>query len=183
MPAPTTHTSAWTSSRRAGRGARSTVSSQSEERVVIPTSSPPAVRKRGFAPRQTDRCAPVQLSLVLSPAWRGLWCVRQRRDAAAAQRFQTALEARDGQGACAELGDETGAGWNSRSGRPASRRSSRSSCRAAVRGRASVYVTSASVAVAGAARCSWTRRGRLGISAAGCRPTAPELPFDCALED
>ena len=48
----------------------------------------------------------------------------------------------------------------------------------------SVYVTSASVSLARGARCSSTRpREGWEISAAGCRPSAPDRPFDCELED
>ncbi len=126
------------------------------------------------------------LALVVAGLCASCGASDSARDAtAAAQRFQTALEARDGQAACAELGDETVRGLEQQQRAP---------CEQAILAiqlpaggsarRASVYVTSASVAV--------DRGGTLflneaadgwEISAAGCRPTAPELPLDCALED
>jgi hypothetical protein len=104
---------------------------------------------------------------------------------AAAQRFQTALEARDGQAACAQLSEETASNLEQQEQAP---------CEEAILAielpaggsarRASVYVTSASVAVdRGGTLFLNEAPGGWEVSAAGCRPTAPELPLDCALED
>jgi hypothetical protein len=104
---------------------------------------------------------------------------------AVVERFQTALERRDGDGACAQLSDEAASKVAQQEGSP---------CEEAILGlelpmgaelaKTSVYVTSASVALAqgGTLFLSEAPHG-WEISAAGCRPTAPELPYDCELED
>ncbi len=113
-------------------------------------------------------------------------CAERSDDAAAAvERFQTALDGRDGAGACAELSEQTANALEQQEGHP---------CDEAILdldlggGRevaeASVYVTSASVSLVDGntlfldeASDGWQ------ISAAGCRPSAPDRPFDCELED
>ena len=105
--------------------------------------------------------------------------------AAVAERFQTALDARDGEAACAELSEQASSKLEQQEDSP---------CEQAIlalelptgtaAANTSVYVTSASV--------SLTQGGTLfldeapegwQVSAAGCRPTAPELPSYCELED
>jgi hypothetical protein len=113
-------------------------------------------------------------------------CGERSDDAAAVvERFQTALDGRDGAGACAELSEATASALEQQEGHP---------CDEAIldldlaAGRelaqTSVYVTSASVSLVDGgtlfldeASDSWE------ISAAGCRPSAPDRPFDCELED
>jgi hypothetical protein len=104
---------------------------------------------------------------------------------AVVERFQTALDGGDGAGACAELSEQTASALERQEGHP---------CDEAIldldlgEGRevaeTSVYVTSASVSLVNGgtlfldeASDGWE------ISAAGCRPSAPDRPFDCDLED
>jgi hypothetical protein len=113
-------------------------------------------------------------------------CGERSDDATAVvERFQTALDGGDGAGACAELSEQTASALEQQEGHP---------CDEAIldldlaAGRevagTSVYVTSASVSLADGdtlfldeASDGWE------ISAAGCRPSAPDQPFDCELED
>jgi hypothetical protein len=113
-------------------------------------------------------------------------CGERSDDAAAVvERFQAALDSRDGAGACAELSEATASALEQQEGH---------SCEEAILeldlaagpevAQASVYVTSASVSLVDGgtlfldeASDSWE------ISAAGCRPSAPDRPFDCELED
>jgi hypothetical protein len=105
--------------------------------------------------------------------------------AAVAERFQAALDASDGQAACAQLSEETTSKLERQEGQP---------CEEAILGlelpaggaaaRTSVYITSASVALdeGGTLFLSQASDG-WEISAAGCRPTAPDRPYDCELEN
>jgi len=128
------------------------------------------------------------LATVVLLALAGLWagCGERSDDATAVvERFQTALDGGDGAGACAELSEQTASALEQQEGHP---------CDEAIldldlaAGRevagTSVYVTSASVSLADGdtlfldeASDGWE------ISAAGCRPSAPDQPFDCELED
>jgi hypothetical protein len=100
------------------------------------------------------------------------------------ERFQTALGSRDGKSACAQLSEETARKLQQQERRP---------CEQAILdlqlptggavARTSVYVTSAYVSLAEGptlfldeAPEGWE------ISAAGCRASAPEMPYDCELE-
>jgi hypothetical protein len=104
--------------------------------------------------------------------------------AATVERFQTALDDRDGELACAQLDEDTASKLEQQRGKP---------CEEAILelelpqggtpANTSVYVTSASVTLAEGgtvfldeAASGWE------IGAAGCRPSAPELPLDCELE-
>jgi hypothetical protein len=104
--------------------------------------------------------------------------------AAVAERFHEAIGRQDGEAACGELAEETASKLEQEQGRP---------CEEAILelelpedGRSvqtSVYVISASVSLAGGGRTfldefadGWK------VSAAGCVPTAPDLPYDCELE-
>ncbi len=102
-----------------------------------------------------------------------------------AQRFQAALAARDGEGACAELSEEAASKVEQQEGSP---------CEEAILGielpaggtaaNTSVYVTSASVTLdAGGTLFLDEAANGWEVSAAGCRPTAPELPYECEVED
>ena len=122
--------------------------------------------------------------LALACLWAG--CGDRSNDAAAVvERFQTALDGNDGAGACAELSEPTSSALEQQEGHP---------CVEAILdlhlasgrevAKASVYVTSASVSLVDGntlfldeASDGWQ------ISAAGCRPSAPDRPFDCELED
>jgi hypothetical protein len=113
-------------------------------------------------------------------------CAERSDDAAAVvERFQTALDGRDGAGACAELSEGTASALEQQEGHP---------CGQAILdldlapggevADTSVYVTSASVSLRDAgtlfldeASDGWE------ISAAGCRPSAADRPLDCELED
>ncbi len=122
--------------------------------------------------------------LALACLWAG--CGDRSNDAAAVvERFQTALDGNDGAGACAELSKPTASALEQQEGHP---------CVEAILdlhlasgrevAKASVYVTSASVSLVDGntlfldeASDGWQ------ISAAGCRPSARDRPFDCELED
>jgi hypothetical protein len=105
--------------------------------------------------------------------------------AVVAVRFHTAIGERDGMAACSELSEETATALEQQEGHP---------CDEAILdldlaaggelADASVYVTSASVSLRDGgtlfldeASDGWE------ISAAGCRPSAPDRPLDCELED
>jgi hypothetical protein len=113
-------------------------------------------------------------------------CGERSDDAAAVvEHFQTALDGNDGAGACAELSEQTASALEQQEGHPCDEAildldlaSSREVAKT------SVYVTSASVSLVDGdtlfldeASDGWE------ISAAGCRPSAPDRPFDCELED
>ena len=110
---------------------------------------------------------------------------RAHNATAVAEHFQAALDDRDGEAACAQLSDETAATLEQQEQRP---------CEEAILelelpsggsvSEADVYVTSAAVVVtAGRTLFLNEAAGGWEISAAGCRPTAPQLPYDCELED
>ncbi|MBA3264249.1 MAG: hypothetical protein H0T69_17635 [Thermoleophilaceae bacterium] len=104
--------------------------------------------------------------------------------AAVAERFHAALDGRDGAAACAELSEETAVKLAQQEHRP---------CQQAILDlelptgdavvHTSVYVTSASVSLLhGYALFLDEAADGWEISAAGCRPTAPDMPYDCELE-
>ncbi len=101
------------------------------------------------------------------------------------ERFQAALADGDGPAACAELSEETSEALQRQEGKP---------CDEAILGLAlptgsrvgdtDVEATSTAVSLLGGGTLflnevpdGWE------ISAAGCSPTAPDLPFDCELEN
>jgi hypothetical protein len=129
--------------------------------------------------------APVALALLAAALCAGCGASDRAPDAAATvERFQAALAAHDGEGACAQLSEETRSKLERQEGKP---------CEQAVlelelpaggaARRTSVYVTSASVTLDKGGTL-FLDEGAHGweIAAAGCRPTAPELPLDCELE-
>jgi hypothetical protein len=127
-------------------------------------------------------------ALVLAAAslYAGCGASDRAPDAAAvAGRFQTALESRDGEGACAELSEEAASKLEQQEGAPCEEAILRLELpTGAEAAKTSVYVTSASVSLAegGTLFLNEAAHG-WEVAAAGCRPTAPELPYDCALED
>jgi hypothetical protein len=105
--------------------------------------------------------------------------------AAVVARFQAALGRQDGAAACAELSSQTISKLEQQEQSP---------CKQAIlkvklpRGgtiaKTSVYVTSAAVSLAGGGTLFLDEApNRWEVSAAGCRPAAPDSPFDCELED
>jgi hypothetical protein len=113
-------------------------------------------------------------------------CGERSHDATAVvEQFQKALDGRDGASACAELSEQTASTLEQQEGRP---------CDEAILdldlgvGRevaeTSVHVTSASVSlVDGGTLFLDEASDGWEISAAGCRPSAPDRPFDCELDD
>jgi hypothetical protein len=111
-------------------------------------------------------------------------CGSSSEPAAVAGRFQKALNARDGAGACGQLSSQTASKLEDQEHEP---------CERAILGlglpggqvaSSQVHVTSASVSLAGGNALFLSEAGDgWEISAAGCRPTGPDLPYDCDLED
>jgi hypothetical protein len=110
---------------------------------------------------------------------------REHGAAAAAERFHAALEAGDGQAACAELNPETASKLEQQEKKPCEeaivtielpKRASVADTR--------VYETSAfaQLAEGGADFLDLSPDG-WWVSAAGCQITSPEQPYDCELED
>lgn len=109
---------------------------------------------------------------------------REHDAAAVAERFQAALQSKDGKAACAELSEETASKLEQQEKKP---------CEQAILGLelpkgggvafTEIEVTSAYVRLA-AGGADFLDEGPEGwsISAAGCRPTGPELPYECELE-
>jgi hypothetical protein len=103
---------------------------------------------------------------------------------AVAERFHAALEQRDGEAACSQLSEETASKLEQQEEAP---------CEEAVLGlelprggtaaETSVYITTASVLLAEGGT-TFLNEGSDGwkVSAAGCEPTAPDLPRECELE-
>jgi hypothetical protein len=110
---------------------------------------------------------------------------REREAAAVAERFHTALERGDGRAACAELSEGTASKLEQEEMKP---------CEEAILeldlptgGTVAfrrVEMRSAITALADGG-VDFLNQGPSGwsISAAGCRPTAPERPYECELED
>jgi hypothetical protein len=109
---------------------------------------------------------------------------REHDAAAVAERFQAALQSKDGKAACAELSEETASKLEQQEKKP---------CEQAILGLelrrggsvafTEVEITSAYVGLAegGADFLDLGPEG-WSISAAGCEPTAPDQPYDCELE-
>jgi hypothetical protein len=104
--------------------------------------------------------------------------------AATAERFQRALQQRDGETACAQLDDDTEGKLEQEQGKPCPRAIFELELpTGGTAASARVYVTSASVTLeqGGTLFLSESPNG-WEVSSAGCRPTSPELPLDCSLE-
>jgi hypothetical protein len=124
--------------------------------------------------------------LAVSVSVAGCGTAQRADDArAVAERFQSALDGDDGAAACAELSEETSKALEQQEGSP---------CEEAILevelpdgtelGDAEVAVTSAAVPVLEGGRLFLDEGpGGWEIAAAGCTPTAPDLPLDCALEN
>jgi hypothetical protein len=109
---------------------------------------------------------------------------RERDAAAVTERFHAALEAGDGKAACAELNEETVSKLEQEEEKP---------CEEAILGLElpkggtvtvrQVEVRSAYMELS-TGGADFLDEGPTGweISAAGCRPTAPEQPYECVLE-
>ena len=136
--------------------------------------------------RVPARAAILVLGACLAVALGGCGASGRESDAAVvAERFHAALEQGDGDAACAELSEVTVRKLEQQE---------ETTCDEAVlelelpRGgaaaEAEVYVTSASVALAEGGT-TFLDEGPEGweVSVAGCTPTAPDLPYDCVLED
>jgi hypothetical protein len=108
----------------------------------------------------------------------------EREAAAVVERFHAALERRDGQRACRQLSEEAASKLEQQEERP---------CETAIlmlelpaggtATRTEVYLRSASVDLAQGGT-TFLSEGSSGwkVSAAGCDPTGPDLPYDCELE-
>jgi hypothetical protein len=121
--------------------------------------------------------------LALTPAACGT-AEREEDAATVTERFHAALEAGDGQAACEELSDETASKLEQQEEKP---------CEEAVLGLelpkgGTVTVRQVEVRSAytelSAGGADFLNEGPTGwkISAAGCRPTAPDRPYECVLE-
>jgi hypothetical protein len=103
--------------------------------------------------------------------------------AAVAERFHAALERGDGEAACAELSEQTASKLEQQQMPCEEAVLSLDLPRGGTAAATDVYVTSASVALAEGGT-TFLDEGSQGwkVSAAGCTPTAPNLPYDCLLE-
>lgn len=109
---------------------------------------------------------------------------RERDAAAVTERFHAALEANDGQAACEELSEETASTLEQQEDKP---------CDEAILGlgipkggtvTAREVVERSAYTELSAGGADFLDEGPAGweISAAGCRPTAPDRPYECVLE-
>jgi hypothetical protein len=127
----------------------------------------------------------VALGAALLLAVMGCGASDRAPDAAAvAERFHAALERQDGGAACAELSEETASKLEQQEEMP---------CEQAVlsldlpsggtAAATDVYVTNASVTLAEGGT-TFLDEGPQGwkVSASGCTPAAPNLPYECLLE-
>ena len=111
-------------------------------------------------------------------------CGERSDDATAVvERFQTALDGRDGAGACAELSEQTASALEQQEGHPATRRSWAWTWPAGEVADTSVYVTSASVSLRRRGPLFLDEARRLGDLGRRLPPLCPDRPFDCELED
>lgn len=122
---------------------------------------------------------------ALSGVATGCGATQRAPDAAAvAERFHSALGEQDGEAACSDMSEATASKLEQQAGVP---------CEEAVlelelpqggtAAKTSVYVTTASVLLAEGGT-TFLDEGPDGwkVSASGCEPTAPDLPYDCLLE-
>jgi hypothetical protein len=132
------------------------------------------------------RAAALILVAVSAGAAAGCGTTDRAPDAATvAERFHAALDEEDGEAACFELSEETAGKLEQQAEAP---------CEEAVldlelphggtAAETSVYITTASVLLEEGGT-TFLDEGPDGwkVSASGCEPTAPELPYDCELED
>jgi hypothetical protein len=126
------------------------------------------------------------LSCVLALAFVGCGTTDREHDAAAvANRFHAALEARDGEAACAELNPETASKLQQQEKKPCQQAIVTSDIpKGASVADTRVYETSAfaQLAEGGADFLDESAEG-WWVSAAGCNQSQPEQPYDCELEN
>jgi hypothetical protein len=128
---------------------------------------------------------PVVVACLLAVALAACGSGGRERDAAAvSERFHAALQTGDGRVACDELNEETASKLEQQEKKP---------CAEAILGlelpkggsveATRVYVESAYTSLAGG-EADFLSDGPAGwkISAAGCRPSAPDQPYECELE-
>lgn len=132
------------------------------------------------------RAKPVLCACLLALGLPACGTADREHDAATvAERFHAAVEARDGEAACRELNPETASALEQQEKKP---------CEEAILtlelpkgvpvADTRVYETSAFAQLAGGgADFLDLNSDGWWVSAAGCRPTAPEQPYDCELED
>jgi hypothetical protein len=110
---------------------------------------------------------------------------RKQDAAAAAERFQSALEQQDGAAACAELSDQTKSKLEQQKKAPCEQAIFRVNLpEGGLAATTSVYITSASVRLTtGPTTFLDESPGGWRISAAGCEHTEPRQAFECELED
>jgi hypothetical protein len=134
------------------------------------------------------------LGASLAVVFSGCGASDRAADAAAvAERFHAALEQGDGAAACAELSEVTASKLEQQEETPCDEAVLELELpRGGTAAETDVYVTSASVTLAGGATSflddgatTFLDEGARGwkVSAAGCTPTSPDLPYDCVLED
>lgn len=132
------------------------------------------------------RAKPVLCACLLALGLPGCGTAGREHDAAAvAERFHTALEARDGEAACAELNPETASKLEQQEKRPCEEAIlSLELPRGGTVADTRVYLTSAfsTVAEGGVDFLDEAPDG-WEVSSAGCQPTAPKQPYKCELED
>jgi hypothetical protein len=193
MPAPTTHTSACTSSASGERALRPAVSIQSEASFVMRSWSPSPPRGK---PRRVCRTchggqvfpvrAPGKLAAALAAcvAVAGCGASGQPDDVAAvAARFHAALARGDAALACAQLAPQTLAKLEQQERRPCAQAILDAELPGGARpADTSVYVTTATVELEHGGRMFLDRfEDGWKVSAAGCRPAGADLPYDCEL--
>jgi hypothetical protein len=151
--------------------------------VVVATR--PSDRAGANNRRVSVRAAILALGVGLVLAAAGCGASDRKSDAeAVAERFHTAISQEDGRAACAELSEETASRLEQQAEMPCEMGVLDLELRAGgTAAETSVYVTSATVSFAEGGT-TFLDEGPDGwkVSAAGCTPTAPNLPYDCELE-
>jgi hypothetical protein len=130
----------------------------------------------------TRLCLATAATLALLAA--GCGTSDSRRDArAVVERFGSAVERKDGRAACEELSEDAASQLEKSEGEPCEKAVLTLKLSPGAPTRVEVYVTSAEVVRAGgeAAFLDQTPEG-WRISAAGCKPQGPDMPYDCELE-
>jgi hypothetical protein len=160
------------------------VSSHSEAGLVKASQVSPTARAPIIGGVRA-RAAILALAASLAGAVLGCGPTDRAPDAAAvAERFHAALDRRDGEAACSEVSEETASKLEDQAGAPCAEAILELELpRGGTAAETSVYVTSASVLLAEGGT-DFLDEGSDGwkVSAAGCVPTAPDLPQDCELE-
>jgi hypothetical protein len=131
------------------------------------------------------RAAALIAAAALAGAAAGCGATERAPDAAAvAERFHAALGERDGEAACSDMSEQTANKLEKQAGVPCEQAVLELELpRGGTAAKTSVYVTTASVLLAEGGT-TFLDEGSNGwkVSASGCEPTAPDLPYDCQLE-